>query len=129
MSHGSKEIERVCQARFILERMRARLLCPSYDALDRSTADLNLASDCLRQVDVTMNSPIWRGRARQKIEPEVLALRCAIRSIQGLLKNAGRFYAGLARLMSPDEAPVNYTAAGTSGTPVRVAKGTVVVHG
>ncbi len=104
MSNGSHEVERIRQARCILERIRGRLLQPTFQALDSSAADL-------------------------KLEREVVALRQAVRSVEGLLKNAGKFYAGLARLMAPDEAPTNYTATGTNGASSIAARGSVVLHG
>jgi hypothetical protein len=128
MSNGTQEIERVRQARCILERMRGRLLRPTFQALDLSATDLKLAVECLQRLDVSLKSPIWRGLARRKLEREVVALRCAVRSVEELLKNAGKFYAGLARLMAPDEAPANYTAAGTTGPPSRATE-SLVVHG
>jgi hypothetical protein len=129
MSNGSQEVERVRQARCIVERMRGRLLRPTFQALDSSAADLSQAVECLRQLDVSSKSPIWHGIARRKLEAEVVALRHAIRSVEELLKNAGKFYAGLARLMAPDQAPPNYTAGGTSGPAAQASAGSVVVHG
>ena len=129
MPNGSQEIERVRQARCILEKMRARLLRPTFDNLDASAADLNVAVDCLRQLDVSLKSPIWHGITRRKIEVEVVALRQAVRSVEALLRNAGRFYGGLARLLAPDDAPANYTAAGASGSRPQVTEGRVVLHG
>ena len=129
MSNSSQEVERVRQARCILERMRGRLLQPTFQALDSSAADLNLAVECLRQLDVSLKSPIWQGLARRKLEREVVALRQAVRSVEVLLKNAAKFYAGLARLLTPDEAPANYTSAGTSGAPSLASTASVVVHG
>jgi hypothetical protein len=128
-SNGSQEVERVRQARCILERMRGRLLRPTFQALESSGTDLNLAVECLRQLDLSLKSPIWQGLTRRKLENEVVALRHAVRSVEELLKGAGKFYAGLARLMAPDEAPPNYTAAGMSGTASRPNSGTVAVHG
>jgi hypothetical protein len=128
-SNGSREVERVRQARCILERMRGRLLQPTFQALDSSAADLNLAVECLRQLDISLESPTWQGLALQKIETEVVALRSAVRSVEELLKNAGKFYTGLARLMAPDQAPANYTAAGTTGGGSLGSAGSVVIHG
>ncbi len=128
MSNGSQEVERVRQARCILEKMRGRLLRPNFQALESSAADLNLAVECLQKLDVGLKSPIWQGLARRKLEREVIALRLAVRSVEELLKNAGKFYAGLARLMAPDQAPPNYTAEGISG-PDRASTGSVAVHG
>jgi hypothetical protein len=129
MSNGSQEIERVRQARCILERMRGRLQRPTFDSLESSAADLNRALECLRELDVGLKSPIWQGLTRRTIETEVVGLRHAVRAVEELLKNAGKFYAGLARLMAPDEAPANYTAAGASGPPPGAAAGSVVLHG
>jgi hypothetical protein len=129
MSNGTQELDRVRQARCILERMRGRLLRPTIDALDSSARDLNLAVECLRQLDVSLKSPIWQGLARRTIEAEVVALRRAVRSVEELLRNAGKFYAGLARLMAPDDAPANYTAAGTSVASMQVAARNVVLEG
>lgn len=129
MSNGSQEIERVRQARCILEKIRGRLLRPTFESLDSSAADLNLAVECLRQLDVSLKSPIWHGLTRQKLETEVVALRRAVRSVEELLQNAGKFYSRLARLLSPDDAPANYTAAGTNGVPAQTASGSVVLLG
>jgi hypothetical protein len=129
MSNGSQEVERVRQARCILERMRGRLLRPSLQALDSSAADLKLAVECLQRLDVSLKSSIWQGLVRRKLEREVVALRSAIRSVEELLKNAGKFYAGLARLMAPDEAPANYTAGGNSAPKAQASTGSMVIHG
>jgi hypothetical protein len=128
-SNGSQEIERVRQARRALERMRSRLLRPTFDSLEASAADLNLAVECLRQLDTSFQSPIWHGPTRRKIEMEVVALRHVFRSVEELLKNAGRFYAGLACLLAPDDAPANYTAAGAHGSPPYIVEGSVALHG
>ena len=129
MSNGSQEIERVRLARCLLERMRGRLLRPTLDSLDASAADLNLAVECLRQLDVSLKSPIWHGITRRKIEVEVVALRQVLRSVEALLKNAGKFYGGLARLLAPDDAPANYTSAGALGLRPQATEGNVVLHG
>lgn len=129
MSSGNQQIERVRRARCILERIRGRLLQPNPAALEASASDLNLAVECLRQLDVSLQSPIWHGVTRQKIEEEVLALRRAVRSVEALLRNAGNFYAGLARLLAPDDAPANYTAAGVLGTVSQASDRRLVLHG
>jgi len=129
MSNGTQEVERVRQARCILERIRGRLLQPTLASLDSSATDLELAVECLRRLDVGLKSPIWQGLLRRKLETEVIALRRAVRSVEELLRSAGKFYAGLARLMAPDEAPPNYTATGAEGSDAQVLEGTVVLHG
>ena len=114
MTTGNQEVERVRQARRILERIRSRLLRPTLESLDASSADLDLAVECLRRLDVSLNSPIWNGLTRRRVEVEVIGLRTEIQSVEKLLRNAGQFYGGLARLLSPDEAPPNYTADGVA---------------
>ena len=127
--NGAQEVARVRQARCILERMHGRLLQPTLDSLDASAADLNLAADCLRRLDVSLQSPIWHGLTRRKVETEVVALRATLRSVEALLKNAGKFYAGLARLLAPDEAPANYNPAGVLGSPPATPERSLVLHG
>lgn len=129
MSNASKEIERVRQARSILERMRERLSRPVRDTIDLSASDLDLVAELLRKIDVSVKSPIWHPAARQRIEPEVIALRATIRSVEPLLRGAARFYGGLASLMAPDEAPANYNAAGMAGASNRTGKGSVELRG
>lgn len=129
MTNGNQEIDRVRRARHVLERIRGRLLRPNQEALEASASDLNLAVEFLRQLDVSLQSPIWHGTTREKIEAEVVALRHTVRSVDELLKNAGKFYAGLARLLAPDDAPANYTAAGALGTAAPASERSLVLHG
>lgn len=129
MSSGNQEVERVRQARCILERMRLRLMRPTLGSLDASAADLELAVECLRQLDVSFQSPIWHGLTRRRVETEVVGLRLALRAVEELLKNAGKFYAGLARLLAPDNAPPNYTPAGTLGAIPNLADRGVLLQG
>jgi len=129
MSNASQQIERIRRARCILERMRGRLLRPTLDSLDASAADLNVAIQCLRQLDVGSESPIWHGPTRVQIEIEVVALRRVLRSVEALLRNAGKFYAGLARLLAPDEAPAHYTAAGVRAAAPHVTPGSIALEG
>jgi hypothetical protein len=127
--NGSQEVERVRHARCMLERMRGRLLRPTLDSLDATAADLSLAVESLRQLDLSFQSPIWHGLTRRRIETEVVALRGALRSVEELLKNAGKFYAGLARLLAPDDAPANYTAAGAHAPAPHLAEGSIALQG
>jgi hypothetical protein len=129
MSHARQQIDRVRQARTMLERMRTRLAHPSLEAIDACAADLNIAVECLRQLDVSLQSPIWHGLTRQVIEAEVVALRHNLNLVQELLRGAGRFYAGLARLLAPDPAPANYTAAGAQLPPPQASGASIALHG
>jgi hypothetical protein len=129
ISHARQQIDRVRQARSTLERMRHRLMCPSVEAIDACAQDLSLAVECLRQLDVSAESPIWHGLTRQVVEAEVVALRQSLRSVEELLRNAGVFYAGLARLLAPDPAPANYTAVGAPLPPPEAVGGSIALQG
>jgi hypothetical protein len=129
MSHARDQIDRIRQARTILERMRTRLAHPDFGAIDACAEDLSVAVECLRQLDLSVESPIWHGLTRQVIEAEVVALRGNLRLVEELLKNAGKFYLGLARLLAPDGAPANYTAAGAQLPPPQTSGGSVALHG
>jgi hypothetical protein len=130
MPQSNQEVERVRQARITMERIRGRMLHPDFEAIESSARDLAAASECLRRIDTGFGSPIWHGPVRQRMETEVIALRAAIRSVEELLKNAGKFYAGLARLLSPDKGPLNYTAAGRSEAPrPEPQEANLVLHG
>lgn len=109
--------------------MRVRLGHPSFEAIDACAADLNVAVECLRQLDTSLESPIWQGLTRQVIEAEVVALRRSLGLVQELLRNAAKFYGGLARLLAPDEAPANYTAAGAQLPPRQATEGSIALHG
>ena len=105
------------------------MLRPNQEALEASASDLNLAVEFLGQVDVSLQSPIWHGTTRARMEAEVVALRRTVRMVDELLKNAGKFYAGLARLLAPDDAPANYTATGALGTVSAATDQNLVLHG
>lgn len=129
MSHARQQIDRVRQARGLLERMRSRLAHPNWEAINACAADLNIAVEALRQLDTSVESPIWHGLTRQVMEAEVVALRRSFRTVEELLRSAGKFYGGLARLLAPDEAPANYTAAGAQLPPPRPSRGNIALHG
>jgi hypothetical protein len=129
MSQSRQQIDRVRQARALLERMHRRLARPSLEAIDACAADLNVAVETLRQLDTSAESPIWQGLTRQVIEAEVVALRRSLGSVEELLRSAGKFYGGLARLLAPDEAAANYTAAGAQLPPPQPAGGNIALHG
>jgi hypothetical protein len=120
------EIARIREARRIIERMRDRLLHPSFESLKDSAADLRVAAECIRRLDA--KSAVWRGVQKKALEAEVTGLRRDVGLVEALLTNAGRFYAGWARLLAPDQAPPNYNSAGSAGrAPVEVSK--LVLHG
>jgi len=120
------EIADIREARRLIESMRDRLLHPSFEALECSAADLHSAAQCLGRLDV--KSPIWQGAHRKALESEVTGLRRGVHCVEALLTNAGKFYAGWARLMSADQAPPNYNSAGsTDAAPAQTSK--LAIHG
>jgi hypothetical protein len=126
MAGEQTDLADIREARRLIERMRDRLLQPSFEALEYSAADLRLAAQCLQRLDV--ESPVWQGAQRTAIESEVTGLRCGVHCVEALLKNAGKFYAGWARLMSGDQAPPNYTPSGST-VPVPAQSNKLVMHG
>lgn len=125
MASERTQIVEIRAARRTLEKMRDRLLNPSFESLERSAADLNLAAEYLGRLDVTSHA--WKGPGRKALEAEVIGLRAEVRCVEALLSNAGKFYAGWARLMSPDQSPPNYNSAG-SNRPTAQQESKLVIH-
>jgi hypothetical protein len=120
------EIVRIREARQIILRMRERLLRPSFESLAECAMDLRLALECIRRLDAKL--PVWQGVQRKALEAEVIGLRGDIRTVEALLANAGKFYAGWVRLLASDQAPPNYTPSGFIGAaPPEASK--LVIHG
>jgi hypothetical protein len=115
MSGARSEMADIREARRMIERMRDRLLHPTIEAIENCSADLGTAAECIRRLDA--GSAAWQGSDRRGLEAEVIALRRGVHVVEALLANAGQFYAGWARLLLPDQAPPNYTAAGGSSDP------------
>jgi hypothetical protein len=126
MANEKPELVRIREARLFIDRMRGRLLHPSFESLAECAADLGLAVECIRRLDAKL--PAWQGVQRRALEAEVVGLRRDIRCVEALLTNAGKFYAGWARLLAPDPAPPNYTSSGSSSPPSAKAS-TLVMHG
>lgn len=126
MARERTEIVQLREARRIVERMRDRLLHPTFEALQCSAEDLNSASECLERLDAT--SPVWQGANRMALEAEVIALRRGVHCVEALLTNAGKFYLGWARLLAPDQGPPNYTSDGATALAV-AESGKLVLHG
>jgi hypothetical protein len=126
MADEPTELRQVQEARRIVERMRDRLLHPSFEALEDSASDLSLAAECIRRLDA--NLPVWQGAQRKALEAEVTGLRRGVRCVEALLSNAGKFYAGWARLLSSDQALPNYTSSGITSLPL-AQRSKLVVHG
>jgi hypothetical protein len=126
MAGERTDLADIREARRLVERMRDRLLHPSFEALEYSAADLRLAAQCLQRLDI--KSPVWQGVQRKALESEVTGLRRAVDCVEALLKNAGKFYAGWARLMSGDQGPPNYSSAGSTD-PAPAQSNKLVMHG
>lgn len=125
----SKGAEQIRRGRRHLERIRDRLLRPTPEVLLASDSDLVAAAEFFRAVDLAAGSPIWRDPLRRQIEPEVVALRSTILSIQQLLRNAADFYGGLIHLLEPDQGSSNYTASGVKASSSATVPSRVVLHG
>ncbi len=120
------EIVQIREARNLVNRMRERLLRPSFKSLAECALDLGFAVECIRKLDAQL--PVWRGVQRKALEAEVIGLRLDIRCVEALLTNAGKFYAGWGRLLASDQAPPNYTPSGSIGAaPVEASR--LVIHG
>jgi len=126
MATEKPELVRIREARKIIGRMRERLLRPSFESLAECATDLRSAVEYIRRLDAKL--PVWQGVQRKALEAEVIGLRRDIRNVEALLTNAGKFYAGLACLLASDQAPPNYTPAGSIGAaPLEASK--LVLHG
>lgn len=113
--HDTKwELDKVKQARRSLDKVRLKLLSPSIQAMDGSTAELSIAVESLRTLEVSFAAgrrltPEWR----RLLEQEMVGLRRELAEANALLQNAGKFYRGWARLIATvDDAPANYGMAG-----------------
>ena len=128
MQDARTELNRVKQARRIVEKVRGRLMHPTIQAMDRGAAELSAAAECLANLESALRRSgrelHWPG-----VEAELARLRLEMRNVQQLVEGAGRFYVGWARLIAPDQAPANYAANGRVEQPAPVAAGEVVLHG
>ncbi len=128
MQDGRAELNRVKEARRIVQKVRDRLMHPTIDAMDRGAAELGAAVDCLASLETALR---FSGRDRRwpGVEAELARLRREMQSVQELVEGAGKFYAGWARLIAPDQAAANYAADGRAAQLVAVPAGEVVLHG
>jgi hypothetical protein len=130
------ELEQARQARRVLEKVRARLLRPTVEALDCGAVDLSVAAQCLQRLETSLAQGERRAAVRQALgsemalESEIAKVRRELRCVQALVAGAGKFHAGWGRLMAAaDEGTSNYTAAGDAARPRSVGSGRVVMHG
>jgi hypothetical protein len=129
MQDGKAELNRVREARRLVEKVRGRLMHPTIDAMDRGAAELSAAVESLAGLETALAGSAGRTRPWPGWEPEVARLRREVRNVQQLLAGAGKFYAGWARLLAPDQAPANYTANGKAEQQISIDAGKVALHG
>jgi hypothetical protein len=128
MTGQRTQLAEIREARRILQRIRDRLVRPSFQAVSQSAEELQWVADGIGRLDST--SAAWQGGQRKTLEAEVIGLRQDIQCLTALLKNAGRFYAGWVSLLSFDVAPPNYTPVGSANLCSTTAQTTrVVIHG
>jgi hypothetical protein len=124
------ELDQARQARRLLERVRARLLRPTMEALDCGAVDLSVAAQCLQRLETSLAQGERRKAVRHELEIEIANVRRELRCVQALVAGAGKFHAGWGRLMAAaDEATGNYTAAGEAAATTSTESGRVVMHG
>lgn len=128
MQDARAELNRVREARRIVEKVRGRMMHPTIQAMDRGAAELSSAAKCLANLESALR---LSGRERKwpGIGAELARLRLEMRNFQQLVEGAGKFYAGWARLIAPDQAVANYAANGRAEQPAPVASGKAVLHG
>lgn len=132
ISKPKSELNQARESRRSLEKVRARLLSPTVEALDGCVSDLQVAVANLQKLESDVTSgqprpPDWR----RSLEFEMAGLRRELHEVNELMAGAGRFYQGWARLLSTagDEAPANYTDRGIPGTPIPIRSSKVVAIG
>jgi hypothetical protein len=118
------------QVRSILERLQRKLLHPTREVLDRGTADLTLAADCLKRLEIAILRGHHAGQAAAALHSELAKARRQLTTIQALVEGAGNFHEGWTRLISSVEPTgVRYTAGGGTAAPPVLQPAKVVLHG
>ena len=131
-SNFGEELEQIRQARANLQKVRAKLVRPSPATLESSAADLMMAVNHLHRMAPLLP---MRDRSRMGAEHalrlEVAGLRRELLQLNALLKGAGQFYEGWARLLSSttDDSVANYTAGGKPANPAPCESRNLVLHG
>jgi hypothetical protein len=125
------QVEKAREAQRRMQKVCDRLLRPGVEAFDACAADLGGALECLGSLEMQLRSSASDRSGRQTLAFEIARLGCTVRNAQALLEAAGRFHAGLARLIdtSPEETGTAYTAGGKSRPPISIDRGRVAIHG
>ena len=125
-------MEQIRQARASLQKFRLRLLRPSIAALESGSAELVVALDCMKRLELALASGGTGAKALdQALKSEISGLRRDLQQVNALLEAAGKFYEGWARLLSSasDDSAANYTAAGKPQAVVSSETNSMVIHG
>lgn len=121
MRSSLHEFESTRQARRSIGMIRQKLLKPTPEALDGCMPHLRvaIASITRLQQDLT-KTPGLTAESRKALHREMAELGRELAQVSALVRNAGGFYGGLARLLAPpDDFVVGYAASGViSSRPV-----------
>lgn len=129
-SAPSAGLQHARDAHRALEKVRRRLLQPSVQALDASTADLNDVVQCLERLQISLSQDRRPAPLVALVAPEIQRLRTELRAVATLVGAAGRFYAGWSRLINAvDQESPNYSSGGQSPAPIPIDTARVVMHG
>lgn len=124
------ELESLVQARRRLERVHEMLLSPTSAALDNGAPDLNFAVERLQQVESRLSAPggLASGMSRP-LYLEIAKLSHELQQVITLLRGAGKFYEGWARLIADQDQPANYDAGGNTRPATPTHSGRMELHG
>jgi hypothetical protein len=108
--------------RWRVRDLRAALLAPSRDPIEKSLAGLVEAAGLLAAVEREIRSNVPAG---SEIRRELLALKRDLGSTSRLIEHGARFYRGLAGLLS--SATLGYTPSGEAAP--LAASGSISIEG
>ena len=108
------EVEAARQARRSIGLIRRKLLNPTQEVLDACIPHLRSAIDSLEYLQRLLIKPDSQlGSCRAALENEVHEIRRELNNVNALMRNACRFYTGLARLLvPPPEETLGYAPSG-----------------
>lgn len=110
----SNEVESARQARRSIGLIRQKLLNPTPEVLEACAPHLRTAIDALDHVQQVLAKPDSRSEtSRTTLQIEMAQLRRELSQVNALLKNAARFYSGMARFLVPQvDESISYAASG-----------------
>jgi hypothetical protein len=131
MSNLNAQLEQIQMARGSLRKFRLKLLRPSIDVMERGSADLALALECLTKLQPSLSSGGPRAASTNRaLGLQIASLRRELQQVNALMEGAGKFYAGWASLLfsASDDGDANYNLHGKLG-PIAGKSNKVVIHG